>query len=76
MLLLVYTKEELFFWRTGRRLATPSDRLEPAPEPKLPEDHLENQFVLVIDCSGGLAGVGVLDVSLELKPKVVFNALG
>jgi tRNA pseudouridine55 synthase len=38
--------------------------------------NFDNKSILVLDQNNNIAGIGDLDISFAIKPKVVFNAIG
>ncbi len=73
---LELTKAEQELWRTGRLVNITASRCKP-PEniDSLKQTKLE-QYLLVIDSEGAIAGIATWHNTSNIKPKVVFNAKG
>ena len=71
------TEEELISWRTGRKInfQNESNRLIlPSDNNKNTKVH-DNRKILVFDLKNNIVGIGELDESFIIKPKIVFNAI-
>ena len=71
------SEEELISWRTGRKInfQNESNRLIlPSDNNKNTKVH-DNKKILVFDLKNNIVGIGELDESLIIKPKIVFNAI-
>ncbi len=71
---LTLTEKETIFWNHGRHFTITKNRID-ILEDNISSIEKEN-YVLVLCSKGDIEGIGVLTESLEIKPKVVFNALG
>ena len=71
------SEEEMTSWRSGRKICFRNNikRLKIAKHNEN-EDSIINKNVLVMDEKKKILGIGDLDESYELKPKIVFNAIG
>ena len=70
-------EEELIRWQTGRKInfQNESNRLIlPSDNNKNTKVH-DNKKILVFDLKNNIVGIGELDESFIIKPKIVFNAI-
>ena len=70
--------EELISWRSGRKIYC-NDNIKRINLPIENEDTYnssDNKNILVFDQKNEIVGIGYLEESLIIKPKVVFNAIG
>jgi len=69
------SEEEIISWRSGRKISFQNNikRLELSKDNYI---YNSNNNILVLDKKNKILGIANLDKSYEIKPKVVFNALG
>ncbi len=72
------SKEEIISWRSGRKISFQNNdkRLNITRECTNKNHIYDNNIILVFDQNNDIAGIGVLDENLTIKPKVVFHAIG
>ncbi len=71
------SEEEIISWRSGRTISFQNNikrlNIEKNNEK---EESIINKSILVLDEKNKILGIANLDESFEIKPKVVFNAIG
>ena len=74
---LIY-EEEITSWRSGRKISFQNNikRLKIEKNNKNEDSIANNKNILVMDKNKKILGIAYLDESFEIKPKVVFNAIG
>ncbi len=72
------SEEEIISWRSGRKISFQSNikRLNIGKKNKIEANSSHNQNILVLDNKKQILGIANLDESYDIKPKVVFNAIG
>ncbi len=72
------SEEEIISWRSGRKISFQNNikRLKIGKSNEIKNSIIHNQNILVLDKKNNILGIGNLDESFEIKPRVVFNALG
>ncbi len=72
------SEEEIISWRYGRKISVKDNlkRLNIANNQEIKDSIIHNNHILVLDKKDKILGIADLDQSYELKPKVVFNAIG
>tara|TARA_Y100001968_G_scaffold255265_1_gene241401 strand:- start:564 stop:1508 length:945 start_codon:yes stop_codon:yes gene_type:complete len=72
------SQEENISWRSGRKINFQNNdkRLNLAREYTNKNHIFDNNSILVFDQNNDIAGIGILDENLIIKPKVVFHAIG
>ena len=72
------SNEEIISWRSGRRISFKNNikRLKIAKNNEKENSIAHNKNILVLDENNKIIGIAYSDDSFEIKPKVVFNALG
>ncbi len=72
------SEEEIISWRSGRKLNFKNNikRLKLVNSNKIKDSIINNKHILVLDQMNNILGVANLDENYEIKPKVVFNAIG
>ena len=72
------SEEEIISWRSGRKISFQNDvkRLKISKDTEVKDNIINNKNILVLDKEKKILGMACLDDSFEIKPKVVFNAIG
>ncbi len=72
------SEEETISWRSGRKISFKNDikRLNIAKNNVIEDSIINNKNILVLNRQNKILGIANLDESYEIKPKVVFNAIG
>jgi len=72
------SEEEIMGWRSGRKVSFHNNisRLKIGKTDKIEDGIIHNKSILVLDKKNKILGIGNLDESYEIKPKVVFDAIG
>ena len=72
------SEEEIISWRSGRKISFKNNfkRLNIAKNDQSKNSIIDNKNILVLDKKNKILGIGDLNESFEIKPKVVFNAIG
>ncbi len=72
------SEEEIISWCSGREISFQNNikRLKIVKNNKIEDSIIHNKNVLVLDAKDEIIGIGNLDESYKIKPKVVFNAIG
>ncbi len=72
------SEEEVTSWRSGRKISFYNNikRLKSVEKGKIENSFINNKTILVLDKNKKILGIANLDESFEIKPKVVFNAIG
>ena len=72
------SEEEIISWRSGRKISFQNNikRLKIEKNNKNEDSIANNKNILVMDKNKKILGIADLDESFEIKPKVVFNAIG
>ena len=72
------SEEEMNFWRTGRKIYFKNniERLVVAKENQSVDSIINSECILMLDKKNKIIGIANLDENFEIKPKVVFNAIG
>ncbi len=70
--------EEITSWRSGRKISFMNNtkRLKIAKNDKVEDSIIHKNTILVLDKKNKILGIANLDKNYELKPRVVFNAIG
>ncbi len=72
------SEEEVISWRSGRKINF-QNNLGSLKLPKKDEDKevkYDNKNIIVFDNEDKISGIGYLEESSIIKPKIVFNAIG
>ncbi len=72
------SEEEIISWRSGRKICFHSHmkRLKTAKKDEDEDIIIDNKNILVLGEKDKIIGIGNLDEDFQIKPKVVFNAIG
>ena len=72
------SEEEIISWRSGRKISFQDNikRLNIDKNNTIKDSDIHNNNILVLDEKNKILGIARLDESYEIKPKVVFNAIG
>ncbi len=72
------SKEEIISWRSGRKISFQNniERLKICKNEKTEDNVINNKNILVLDKKNKILGIGNLDETHEIKPKIVFDAIG
>ena len=72
------SQEEIISWRSGRKISFKNNikRLKIATKNEIEDRVINNKSILVLNKENKILGIADLDESHEIKPKVVFNAIG
>ncbi|WP_413678452.1 tRNA pseudouridine(55) synthase TruB [Prochlorococcus sp. MIT 0916] len=72
------SEEEIISWRSGRKISFQDNikRLKIAKSNETKDGIIHTKNILVLDKKNKILGIADLDKSHEIKPKVVFDALG
>ena len=72
------SEEEIISWRSGRKINFQNNvkRLNIAKNNENEDTIIHNKNILVLDKQNKILGIANSDNSFEIKPKVVFNAIG
>ena len=72
------SKEEITSWRSGRKICFEKNikRLKIAKNIESKDKNIHKNNILVLDKKDNILGIANLNESFEIKPKVVFNAIG
>ena len=72
------SEEEMTSWRSGRNICFENNikRLKIAKNDKNEDSQINKNTILVMDKNKEIIGIAVLYEKFEIKPKVVFNAIG
>jgi len=72
------SEEEIISWRSGRKIYFENDikRLKIANNDDIKDRIIQNENILVLSEQQKILGIANLHQSFEIKPKVVFNAIG
>jgi len=72
------SEEEIISWRSGRKIGFQNNvkRLKVYKNNEFEDSIIHNNNILVLNKENKILGIAYLDESFEIKPKVVFNAIG
>ena len=73
------SEEEIKSWRSGRKISFQNNtkRLKVSTNKKIEKSTaVDHKNILVLNKEDKIMGIGILEESFEIKPKVVFNAIG
>ncbi len=72
------SEEEIISWRSGRKISFKNDikRLKVVENNEIEYSFIHNKTILVFNKRKEILGIADLDENYEIKPKVVFNAIG
>ncbi len=70
------SEEEVISWRSGRKINFHNNIKRLKLSKNIEIDDIINKNILVLDRDNKILGIAILDESFEIKPKVVFNAIG
>ena len=72
------SEEEIISWRSGRKINLNNNikRLKIGKSNEIEDSVIHTKNILVLDKQNNILGIAYLDESYEIKPKVVFNAIG
>ncbi len=72
------SEEEITSWRSGRKISFQNNikRLKLAENNRNEDNSINNKNILVLDQKNKIHGIAYIDEGFEIKPKVVFNAIG
>ena len=72
------SEEEITSWGSGRKICFQDniERLKIAKRKEIEDRNVHTKNILVIDEKNKILGIGYMDERFEIKPKVVFNAIG
>ncbi|WP_269625433.1 tRNA pseudouridine(55) synthase TruB [Prochlorococcus marinus] len=72
------SEEEIISWRSGRKISFQNNikRLKIAKNNENEDSIINTKNILVLDEHNKILGIADSDKSFEIKPKVVFNAIG
>ncbi|WP_269606727.1 tRNA pseudouridine(55) synthase TruB [Prochlorococcus marinus] len=72
------SEEEIISWRSGRKICFQNNvkRLKLSQNNEFEDSTFHNKNILVLDKKNKILGIGNLDESYRIKPRVVFNAIG
>jgi len=72
------SEEEIVSWRSGRKICFQNniERLNIAKNNESKDSIIYKKNILVLDKKDKILGIAYLDECFEIKPKVVFNAIG
>ena len=72
------SEEEIISWRSGRKISFQNNikRLKICENNSHEDRNMNNKSILVIDKKNEIQGIANLNEQFEIKPKVVFNAIG
>ena len=72
------SEEEIISWRSGRKISFQNNikRLKISKNDEVEDSIIDNKNILVLGEKDKILGIGNLDEVYEIKPKVVFNAIG
>jgi len=72
------SEKEIISWGLGRKIGFRNNiqRLNIGKNDEIKNSIIHNKNILVVDKKNKILGIGNLDESYEIKPKIVFNAIG
>ncbi|WP_269613667.1 tRNA pseudouridine(55) synthase TruB [Prochlorococcus marinus] len=72
------SEKEIISWRSGRKINFNNNikRLKIGKSNDIEDSIIHTRNILVLDKNNNILGIAHLDESYEIKPKVVFNAIG
>ncbi len=72
------SEEEIISWRSGRKICFQNNikRLKLGQYNKVEDSIFDNKNILVLDKKEKILGIAELGEDFEIKPRVVFNAIG
>jgi len=72
------SEEEIISWRTGRKISFQDnfERLKLGQDNEVEASIFDNKNILVLDKNEKILGIAELEENHEIKPSVVFNAIG
>jgi len=72
------SEEEMISWRSGRKISFKNEinRFKIIKNNEIKDYIYYHKKILVLDKNKEILGIGELDESFRIKPKVVFNAIG
>ena len=72
------SEEELISWRSGRKISffDNTQRLKIGKSNEIEDRNIYTKNILVLDKNNNIQGIANIHESNEIKPKVVFNAIG